>query len=198
MRVMTRTELLLVLALVLPILHCDEEEELVDTVDQGEDTVTIDRGVADEHVDQMLPDVEDDADDLADLLAEVDVSECGAEHLNWGRGGEFMHPGSDCLTGCHEAGGSAESTFTLAGTVLQSATCPEGVEGAIVHVVDAEENVIDMTSNEEGNFFTDEAVVKPYSVSVEVDEASHVMMTSTTNGSCGFCHSEGSALGFVW
>ncbi len=189
-----KTELLLVLALALLMLHCDEGEELVGTADQGEDTLTIDSDVAAE----VSPDVDDETNDLADLLAEVETPDCDAEHLNWGRGGEFMHPGSDCLTGCHEPDGNAESTFTLAGTILRSATCPEGVEGAIVHVVDAEENEIDLTSNEEGNFFTDEAVVMPYVVLVEVDGEVHEMITSTTNGSCAFCHSEGSPLGFVW
>ena len=194
MRTIPKIELLLALALALAILSCDEDEELADPVDQGADTLTVDG----DGIDEGSPDLTEDVSDLADQLSEVDTSDCTTAQLNWGRGGEFMHPGSDCLTGCHEPGGNAESTFTLAGTVLRSATCPEGVEGAIVHVVDAEENEIDLTSNEEGNFFTDEAVVMPYFVSVEVDGALHEMVTSTENGSCAFCHSEGSSLGFVW
>ena len=122
---------------------------------------------------------------------------CMSEHLAWGRGGEFMLPGTDCLD-CHRVDGDAESVFSIAGTITTSPLCPDPVEGAIVHVLDDAGVAVELVSNEEGNFFTTEALVPPFIVSVERDGHVLPMEFPASHGSCGGCHAEGSPLGFVW
>ncbi len=128
---------------------------------------------------------------------EDDVEQsCDTTELDWGRGGEAMLPGTDCL-GCHQQGGKANSVFTVAGTVMTSSTCPTAVKGATVMITDNGGSSFELLSNEVGNFFSSDPVQLPLTVSVQLDGAIYEMASPSPQGSCGACHSEGSQLGFV-
>jgi hypothetical protein len=134
-----------------------------------------------------------DTDETADTDIEDD---CPRTELDWGYGGGHMLPGSDCLD-CHD-GSEAMSAFTIGGTVFESATCPSGVEGATVHLEDVNSGAtLELTTNEMGNFYSDEALAGPFWISVEKDGAT-ATMEDPGSGSCNSCHREGSTTGFVW
>ncbi|MCC6528205.1 MAG: hypothetical protein IT373_36500, partial [Polyangiaceae bacterium] len=89
------------------------------------------------------------------------ASGCALTEPAWGLGGDRMLPGTDCLA-CHAPGETAQgSPFTVAGTVFRSASCPEPVAGATVHVEDANGTSRALVTNEVGNFFTPDALVAP-------------------------------------
>jgi len=121
---------------------------------------------------------------------------CDSTKLDWGWGGEGMLPGTDCLA-CHKKGGKATAVFTVAGTVMATTTCPTAAEGVTVTVEDSAGSALELLTNEVGNFFSSEPLELPLTVSVEVDGATYPMMSPSPSGSCGFCHSEGSKVGFV-
>ena len=83
-----------------------------------------------------------------------------------GSGNGLHHPGEDCGA-CHRVGGRAEShLWTMAGTLYadRSARSPL-VQGEII-MEDRDGNIISMTSNEAGNFWTTSPVASdPYTVS---------------------------------
>jgi hypothetical protein len=146
--------------------------------------------------------VDDTAADAAELgdASELEApgETCDADRLQWGLGGGLMLPGTDCLD-CHRVGGSADdSVYTIAGTVLASATCPQGVEGAEVYVVDDAGTEVMLLTNAVGNFYTDEALVPPFRTRVVLGGVETPMFTPFRNGSCAACHYEGSRLGFVY
>ena len=89
-------------------------------------------------------------------------------------------------------------SFTIGGTVFESATCASGVEGATVHLEDVNSGAtLELTTNEMGNFYSDEALAGPFWISVEKDGAT-ATMEDPGSGSCNSCHREGSTTGFVW
>jgi hypothetical protein len=70
----------------------------------------------------------------------------------------FHMQGEDCGI-CHAPGKKAENVpFTMSGTFYKDKTGREPLAGAEVILVDAQKNVISMTSNEAGNFFTQAAI----------------------------------------
>jgi hypothetical protein len=118
--------------------------------------------------------------------------------LRWGRGGEYMLPGSDCLD-CHrERGSAAASSYTFAGTIFARPDCPIPVDDAIVRVVDSDGASVTMISNGEGNFFSEEELAGPFTFVVEVDGVTSTMLYPVDSGSCGRCHAADSDLGFVF
>ena len=139
-------------------------------------------------------------DGAADASSDAtDVPTCDRVAPVIGRGGEFMLPGSDCLT-CHRTGGAATTVFTVAGTVFASTSCADPLAGATVKVVDMGGVLHSLTTNEEGNFFTTETIPFPVSVSVEHGTHVAVMASAPPTGSCGHCHTTpvpGRTLGFV-
>ncbi len=139
-----------------------------------------------------------DAAPAPDAMSDIDAEPvCAADRFDWGRGGELMLPGTDCLD-CHRAAGrAADSILTIGGTVFDSPDCPVGVSDAIVHIVDAADQSVDLQTNAVGNFRTSMSLVPPYRVSVEVNGEVREMIEGAT-GSCGSCHREGSVIGFVW
>jgi hypothetical protein len=113
--------------------------------------------------------------------------------------GPSMRPGSDCLE-CHGNPGAEESgpTWTLAGTVYASAQgSGDGVRGAAIHVVDAGGRAVTLHSNSVGNFYLADALRFPLQVSVERNDATHVMSDSVDEGGCNRCHHAGSAAGSI-
>jgi len=137
----------------------------------------------------LLAGCEEDADD--------DSRACEAEHLDWGRGGEYMLPGTDCID-CHRPRASAsDSAFAVAGTVFTSETCPTPVEGAVIHVTDGKDRTEELVSNEVGNFFSTRRLEPPFLFAVEYGGEIEEMEHAVDSGSCNRCHADGSRLGFV-
>ena len=133
-------------------------------------------------------------------------------------GNEFHMIGEDCGI-CHSALGKANnSIFTMAGTIYKDRAGREPLVGAEIILQDVEGNVISMTSNDSGNFFTyapiasDPQAWNPdlseeenrensntwrYKAWVKNDDLTTVMMTlagvggsgsTTTRMSCGMHH----------
>jgi len=101
-----------------------------------------------------------------------------------------MYAGADCLA-CHAAGGlAAERPLTLAGSVFPSpqAGADEGMGGVEVAVTDAAGHTVTLSSNEVGNFFTDEQLAFPLSVEVRWNGAVARMSLPVPSGSCNACH----------
>ncbi len=80
-----------------------------------------------------------------------------------GRG--LHHPGEDCGR-CHRMGGRAEAyLFTMAGTLYSDRSGRSVLKGGEIIMQDREGNVISMTSNKAGNFWTTTPVASdPYTV----------------------------------
>ncbi len=71
-----------------------------------------------------------------------------------GPGHGTHHPGEDCGK-CHRVGGRAEAyLFTMAGTLYKDRAGREVLKGGEIILEDRDGNVISMTSNEAGNFWT--------------------------------------------
>jgi hypothetical protein len=119
---------------------------------------------------------------------DVAPEECSLEAPEWGHGGELMLPGTDCIS-CHQEGGAAaDSPFTVAGTVFASGDCPEPVQGAVVHLVDADGVALALSVNEAGNFFSSEPLTMPLEVSVEYQGSQVHKPVPLSVGSCNMCH----------
>ena len=69
-------------------------------------------------------------------------------------GNEFHFTGEDCGV-CHRPGGKAEEhVFTMAGTLYKDRAGREPLKGGEIILQDSAGNVISMTTNDAGNFFT--------------------------------------------
>ena len=135
------------------------------------------------------------ADTASELSDEVVEASCAVAAPSWGLAEGLMLPGTDCL-GCHAPGGSATQTFTLAGTVFATRTCPEPATDAVVRVVDAAGVTLDLPVNAAGNFFTDRALAPPWRVSLVAGEVVTPMAAPTADGRCNGCHQPG-ASGYI-
>jgi hypothetical protein len=91
--------------------------------------------------------------------------------------GEFMAPGSDCLS-CHGPAGIAAKKFTAAGTF------PNYPVGSTVRVGNQS-----ATTNRVGNFFIEAPISFPATASV----ANQTMPDAVRQGSCNTCHVGGVA-----
>lgn len=108
----------------------------------------------------------------------------------------LMHPGGDCI-GCH-ADEREGPQYTLAGTVmgaLDEATDCYGVQGVTVTITDNNDDVLELTTNAAGNFFTREPIAMPYTVVIELDGEERPMGAAQTDGNCATCHTETGAEG---
>ncbi len=83
-----------------------------------------------------------------------------------GDGQGFHHPGEDCGL-CHKVGGRAEKyLWTMAGTLYKNRSGTTILKGGEVIMEDRDGNVISMTSNRAGNFWTEAPIASdPYTVS---------------------------------
>ncbi|MEW5854660.1 MAG: hypothetical protein AB2A00_38145 [Myxococcota bacterium] len=105
-------------------------------------------------------------------------------------GSSQMHPGGDCM-GCHAQRGDGPR-FTAAGTVmgaLHDETDCLGVPELQVRITDAEGHVLELTTNQSGNFRTSSGIAMPYTAEV-VDARGAVrrMQTPQSDGNCMRCH----------
>ena len=149
--------------------------------------------------------------DVADATSDVEDPESGFDATPdtlpdscsslteaWGHGGDRMFPGSDCLA-CHATGGAATSLFSAAGTVFENRDCPVGVQGAVIELEDAAGVRIQLVTNEVGNFYSEEALVPPFTVSMQVGGRVFSMLSKAPVGSCNTsgCHSEAGGRGLL-
>ena len=117
--------------------------------------------------------------------------DCGGE-------GATMLPGADCLA-CHDTAGEEGGLFTAAGTVFTDADGTDGLADVIVRITDADGNVVELTSNSVGNFYTRDDLVFPIDAEVEIDGEVHAMATAVDTGACSDCHAcEGAAGGKLY
>jgi hypothetical protein len=90
-----------------------------------------------------------------------------------------MQPGSDCML-CHVAGGDAsDRIWTAAGTIFSKPTacqsynpydgggCGGGLEGVQVLLTDANQQQLTLTTNQAGNFYTDQPLATLTSIMIQ-------------------------------
>ena len=106
--------------------------------------------------------------------------------------GEHMRVGENCLS-CHQPGfGDEAPTWTAAGTVFESADAHlcDGVEGAVVVLQGADGEEVRLTTNEVGNFWTDEELVEEGYAYMEYQGRTMTMgRTLPKVPACNACHS---------
>lgn len=102
--------------------------------------------------------------------------------------GPLMTPGQDCQR-CHREGGNAQP-FSVSGTIFpgSASTDLEGLEGATVLLVDANDQQFALPTNAAGNFYTREDVQLPVAVSVQIGSTTRHMEPLVTYGGCNRCH----------
>lgn len=114
-----------------------------------------------------------------------------------------MKPGEACID-CHENGGNCGGEdeggpfFLLAGTVYPSGHEPDscnGFGGAIVSVTDANQQTVELDTNEAGNFYLEPNHAPanfdaPYYVKVVYDGKELPMAMQVTDGDCNKCHTQ--------
>lgn len=105
--------------------------------------------------------------------------------------GPMMRPGEDCMR-CHGSGRQEDApTWTIAGTLYQAedAAPQAGIDGALVHVIDANGATMTMRTNQAGNFYSADAVAFPLQVVfVERNGATRYMQRPVESGACNSCH----------
>lgn len=122
----------------------------------------------------------------------VDTATCSSGQ-QWTGGDEespLMNPGQDCIA-CHASGEGPN--YTVAGTVMGDYGDPDdcdGVEGVTVRLTGADDAVIELITNEAGNFFTTDAIAMPYTAEVELDGRTLSMTGEQETGACASCHTE--------
>ena len=100
------------------------------------------------------------------------------------------NPGMDCMQGCHNHG------FTACGTLYQNATGNIPWQGAHVTITDANNQVIDMVTMQNGNFYTSSALAFPVQVIASDCPSAVKMNAGAANGHCNAngCHPGGTAM----
>ena len=99
-----------------------------------------------------------------------------------------MLPGSDCLA-CHSPGGDDEADrFSVGGTVFSDLDGGSLSQGVIVRVTDANGEVVEMTTNSAGNFYSSRDLEPPMTAEVEVGGRVERMATEISYGGCASCH----------
>jgi len=102
--------------------------------------------------------------------------------------GPLMRPGENCM-GCHTGGRAPR--FQIAGTVFEcgEAGSHDGVAGVDVVVRSpAGEEVLRLTTNEAGNFYSRESLPEGFRVSLERGDTVRSMGSTPPRGACNSCH----------
>jgi hypothetical protein len=113
------------------------------------------------------------------------------------RGSGAMEPGQACIA-CHSKGEGPR--FSIGGTVYPTAHEPDNCNGgnltsmAQVIVTGKDGNSVTMTPNSAGNFYSNAAIVTPYTVKVTYMGRTRVMIAAQTSGDCNTCHTEMGAM----
>lgn len=112
------------------------------------------------------------------------------------RGSQSMNPGMACIA-CHTTMAPRER-FSLAGTVYPTGHEPDTCNGAsgttdgglVVEVTDATGNVVRMTPNAVGNFYSFTPVTFPITAIVRSSVATRAMHDGVMSGDCNSCHTQ--------
>jgi hypothetical protein len=99
--------------------------------------------------------------------------------------------GEDCMA-CHASFGSR--TWTVAGTLYDSAAGTAPIAGATVEVIDANGQVVRMPTADNGNFWTTQPVALPLTVRASKCPDDVPMQGAASSGSCNGCHGAGSRI----
>ncbi len=105
--------------------------------------------------------------------------------------GPTMRPGENCLA-CHQPGfGDPAPTWSAGGTIYgsKSANADEGVKGVVVTITDFNGVTKSAKTNRVGNFYFDDELEPPYTVSIEYEGETIEMPLEAPAGSCNACHS---------
>lgn len=105
--------------------------------------------------------------------------------------GPTMRPGENCLA-CHQPGfGDPAPTWSAGGTIYgsKSAGSDEGVKGVIVTITDSTGRTETATTNRVGNFYFEDGLEPPYTVSIEYEGETIEMPLEAPAGACNACHS---------
>lgn len=147
---------------------------------------------------------DDGSADTDTIAADTDVlAECVPTHEECAPGvagcfgeGDFMLPGSNCLA-CHSPGGLLGApTWTAGGTIFTDAAGVKAAKNVEIKITDANDQVVTLTSNSSGNFYTGRALAFPIQVDVTKGGVTRSMATAVDEGGCNSCHScEGAAGG---
>ncbi len=97
------------------------------------------------------------------------------------------NPGKSCFQSCHDHG------FTLAGTLYNNATGNSAFPGATITVIDANNATIKIVTNQNGNFYTRQAITFPLLTLASSCPSATKMNAQSPNGNCnvGGCHPGG-------
>jgi hypothetical protein len=102
--------------------------------------------------------------------------------------GSTMLPGSDCLA-CHSAASSYDiSTWTAAGTVFADYDGHAPLRGATVRITDADGQIVELSTNSAGNFYTSQPLSFPIQAEVEARDDIVRMARQAESGACNDCH----------
>jgi hypothetical protein len=105
--------------------------------------------------------------------------------------------GTDCMAGnCHGPGG-AGPTWSVAGTLYDSAAGNTPIVGATITIVDANGATQDLVSAKNGNFYTATIAALPVKTYASKCPTLTPMIAMSAVGSCNSCHVPGSATGAV-
>jgi hypothetical protein len=144
------------------------------------------------------------ASDAGNPFATQSVCTSNKSWTGGDRGSEQMHPGRGCIA-CHQAGAgffNAEHgpAFKVAGTVFPTAHEPDECNGASssgvsVVIKGANNQMLTLTPNAVGNFFTLDNIQPPYTAEVHYQGRVRAMATPQSTGDCNTCHTETGANG---
>lgn len=125
-----------------------------------------------------------------------DFEDCGPDTCDGEDDDSDMLPGSPCIS-CHSPGNLDDRSegrddddeyFTLAGTVYLHPNGGAAAEDAVIEVTDDVGNVIRMTANDAGNFYSADPVTPPLRATVEYDGEVIDMRGGFDDGDCNACH----------
>jgi hypothetical protein len=113
------------------------------------------------------------------------------------QGSGDMNPGMACIN-CHSQGEGPR--FAIAGTLYPTGHEPDrcngsngSTTGARVVITGADGKVTTLTPNSVGNFYTNTAVAKPFTVKVTYMGRTRAMAAAPANGDCNSCHTQNGA-----
>jgi hypothetical protein len=111
-------------------------------------------------------------------------------------GGGHHNPGQNCLE-CHNGQDPAAPVFTLAGTVFKDAAGTIPKTRATVIVYDGDGNVVKMSTQLNGNFYTSAALTPPFFTAISQCPNEEQMNENFSDGDCNSCHSGAAAPGRI-
>lgn len=110
-----------------------------------------------------------------------------------GEGGQML-PGSDCLA-CHDGSGEEAPRWTAAGTAFADPDGLSPLDGATVRITDANGDVVELTTNAAGNFYTSQSLAFPIDAEIDAAGETRSMGSSVDVGGCNSCHQCAGAAG---